>query len=574
MSWSIAVVNHTWLEDCFAQWKNLTTTNPKYSVFPPGVDYSKLLTNRNLHGIGWDPAELEALETLTEEDVQDDVVERDMEVRGAMSLGAQSIASMKEVEDAVTMFDADADGDGASAGPMVELEPQRKRPPSKAQASAKQTVDGKPRVRRKSIKSTALLNDSSSDNDVQGGPGRQHRRSREEPVLISDNEPGPSNKGPQFTSRGRMERHDSSSDDEQQITPRRSGRISGRRESAEREVGEGTALAPKEPTTPSRKRASSGGVGRTPRREVSVVVPTVTEAYSPQYKRKLKEAKDRSKKDIERTESISVQAAEASTRSPHRPLWSSMHEEDSPRKSALQPKSPSGTTRAPRATSTAESLAAYSGHSAEMVAIRTPSKRSAANKAMKKLHDVIMPDVVSFQKEMKRGAVRSAWEDVNQRSAPASAKKGKARNGAAEDKAPESTSKGGSKKRMSVASAEEPESEGDRPVMKKQRTQHSKDAPTGRRNGVKKLGRTWDEEEGTTEESDEGEQRRTAPAKSVYVCSCLCFQSIGRGTRLDRVLCLGYLSRKSKAGGRNALGGEVGCDDCAVAPDCPDVPWP
>ena len=43
--------------------------------------------------------------------------------------------------------------------------------------------------------------------------------------------------------------------------------------------------------------------------------------------------------------------------------------------------------------------------------MRTPSKRSAATKATQKLHDVIMPDVISFQKEMKKGAVRVAHED-------------------------------------------------------------------------------------------------------------------------------------------------------------------
>ncbi|KAF8888696.1 hypothetical protein CPB84DRAFT_1749431 [Gymnopilus junonius] len=49
ISWSIPVVNHTWLEDCFIQWRNLTPANIKYIHFPPGVDFSKLLGERGLH---------------------------------------------------------------------------------------------------------------------------------------------------------------------------------------------------------------------------------------------------------------------------------------------------------------------------------------------------------------------------------------------------------------------------------------------------------------------------------------------------------------------------------------------
>ncbi|GBE87637.1 hypothetical protein SCP_1103140 [Sparassis crispa] len=42
--------------------------------------------------------------------------------------------------------------------------------------------------------------------------------------------------------------------------------------------------------------------------------------------------------------------------------------------------------------------------------MRTPSRRSAATKATGKLHEEIMPDVINFQKEMKKSTVRSVWE--------------------------------------------------------------------------------------------------------------------------------------------------------------------
>ncbi|KAG1767131.1 hypothetical protein EDD22DRAFT_876793 [Suillus occidentalis] len=43
VAWSIPIVNHTWLEDCFIAWKNLTVGVDRYILFPPGVDFGKML---------------------------------------------------------------------------------------------------------------------------------------------------------------------------------------------------------------------------------------------------------------------------------------------------------------------------------------------------------------------------------------------------------------------------------------------------------------------------------------------------------------------------------------------------
>ncbi|KAF7970484.1 hypothetical protein HWV62_23847 [Athelia sp. TMB] len=52
LSWSIPVVNHTWLEDCFLQWKALSPAcNPRYLSFPQGVDFVGVLGGR---GVGKD----------------------------------------------------------------------------------------------------------------------------------------------------------------------------------------------------------------------------------------------------------------------------------------------------------------------------------------------------------------------------------------------------------------------------------------------------------------------------------------------------------------------------------------
>ncbi|KAJ7099474.1 hypothetical protein B0H15DRAFT_900731 [Mycena belliarum] len=57
--WSIPVVNHTWLEDCFLRWQCLTPALPKYISYPPGVDFSSILGTR---GIGPDITEIAAKE--------------------------------------------------------------------------------------------------------------------------------------------------------------------------------------------------------------------------------------------------------------------------------------------------------------------------------------------------------------------------------------------------------------------------------------------------------------------------------------------------------------------------------
>ncbi|PPQ92154.1 hypothetical protein CVT25_008779 [Psilocybe cyanescens] len=47
-SWSIPIVNHTWLEDCFIAWRNLTPAHAKYILFAPGDDWSRRLGERGV----------------------------------------------------------------------------------------------------------------------------------------------------------------------------------------------------------------------------------------------------------------------------------------------------------------------------------------------------------------------------------------------------------------------------------------------------------------------------------------------------------------------------------------------
>ncbi|TBU24360.1 hypothetical protein BD311DRAFT_702198 [Dichomitus squalens] len=72
-SWSIPIVNHTWVEDCFVQWRRLTPAREKYIVFPPGVDFSTVLAERGIGRISWEPGQLEDMQRASEAGADEDV---------------------------------------------------------------------------------------------------------------------------------------------------------------------------------------------------------------------------------------------------------------------------------------------------------------------------------------------------------------------------------------------------------------------------------------------------------------------------------------------------------------------
>lgn len=210
--------------------------------------------------------------------------------------------------------------------------------------------------------------------------------------------------------------------------------------------------------------------GQTPQRLDSVLVPTVESIYgSPTKKGGKAEALGTAKATAKTAAPKGTRkppapmdpppvAAKKPTRAPS-PVESERSASPPPRKPARKVKPApaevpeAGPSRAPSDTSPTKTG-------------RTPSRRSAATKATQKLHDVIMPDLVSFQKEMKNGTVRSAHE-IEQ-----SAAKGKGR--ASEPGAgAELKTKG--KKRPSLGSGDE-EAEEEMPEKKKRKAADA-DAP-------------------------------------------------------------------------------------------------
>lgn len=99
LSWSIPVVNHTWLEDCFVQWRKLTVGLEKYIHFPSGFDFATSLAERGVGKVVVDDGDLELLE--------------EGEVPEVAGMGKEppigTEVSAREVEEVEALFDGEGD---------------------------------------------------------------------------------------------------------------------------------------------------------------------------------------------------------------------------------------------------------------------------------------------------------------------------------------------------------------------------------------------------------------------------------------------------------------------------------
>ena len=118
------MVNHLWLEDCFVIWRNLTTTNEKYTCFPPGVDFGSMIGGKGIGRVGYDKKELDAMEKGVERVEKGDASPTKTPTktpgRGkGKEREVRKSTSMKEVEDVI--FAEGGVGD-VSVGSVYEVE--------------------------------------------------------------------------------------------------------------------------------------------------------------------------------------------------------------------------------------------------------------------------------------------------------------------------------------------------------------------------------------------------------------------------------------------------------------------
>ncbi|KAI0779277.1 hypothetical protein C8Q74DRAFT_1258208 [Fomes fomentarius] len=484
-SWSIPIVNHTWVEDCFVQWRRLTPAREKYIVFPPGVDFSTVLAERGLGKITWEPGQLEEMQRVADAAQAENTWKR----RKSNSASASPRKTKKgtrdaeevdepphgtaqsagEVEQAVGV-DPDEDAQMAVDGRTDEMdvdedEPRssrvpatKKGPPSKSKRAAAAEVPAKRKLVRRYTMPRRTDDEAEPEDDVPKTPrtygsarARRLQRGRDGEEEQTES-PSPAKK--QQTARRKapaededveMAEEESESEDQapkakpkgtdkekekQRKPPARAGKEEKGKEKAVAKKAQVIELESDDSSTeeedirsvlgdliPNRKdkdkskaRAAVSSVTtkalKTPQRMDSVVVPTVSSAYvSPDKPNGMKFGPPK------RTSKTAAAPAESDAPLPPRggkakkPARALSPSEASIRSSPPPP--PSRTLGLENAEA-GPSRASSSTSPTKLT--RTPSKRSAATKATQKLHNEIMPDLVSFQKEMKKGAVRAAYE--------------------------------------------------------------------------------------------------------------------------------------------------------------------
>ncbi|OJT11416.1 BRCT-containing protein 1 [Trametes pubescens] len=564
-SWSIPIVNHTWIEDCFVQWRRLTPAREKYIVFPPGVDFSTVLAERGLGRISWDPAQLEEMFHMAEaatdgrasptstKRVSASASPKKASPRKAKKdrhieqpedeLPSGTAVSAGEVEEAVAVDDADVslggqmdvDADFAEleigvadeeqmdvdeeAGPSKRPPLSKRGPPSKR--AAEETSSADVSSKRRLVRRFTPCNTDDEGGAAPAGASSPKRPARtyvgakaKEDAFAADSptsSPSPVKK-PQ-SSRRRIvdpdEHLEMDEPSEVQAPPKDKPKKKGppgirvtkvkaappppepkKRSAFDDLLGDDSDSSDEEDVRSvlgdlvKNGRTSRTGAARnadsksshTPQRLDSVLVPTVESIYgSPTKKGGKAEALGAAKALAKRAAPKTARRAAAPmdpppvtakkpTRAPS-PVESERSASPPPKKRKTKP----APVEVPEAGPSRASSAASPTKTG-----RTPSRRSAATKATQKLHDVIMPDLVSFQKEMKNGTVRSAHE-VEQ-----SAAKGKAR--ASEPGAgAEPKTKG--KKRPSLGSGDEEAEEGMPEKKKRKAADADGPAPKGKKKG-------------------------------------------------------------------------------------------
>ncbi|KAI0369629.1 hypothetical protein BV20DRAFT_967587 [Pilatotrama ljubarskyi] len=547
-SWSIPIVNHTWIEDCFVQWRRLTPAREKYIVFPPGVDFSKVLAERGLGRIAWEPAQLEEMFRAADAEVEMDgrsspvspkrvsasaspkkgspsktKTKRRVEVLEAEDVPTGTAASAGEVEQVVAIdegevslggqMDVDADFAGLAAGarddqmdvdeeagPSKRPPLSKRGPPSKRAAKEDAPSSGAPSKRRLMRRFTPRNTDDEGSEmadraaphtpsskppmrtygSAKSGRGKRAEspvsspspvkkpQSKKQPVTAADEDvemdgssevharpkKDKSKKGPPGVRVTKVV------DDDAPAQPKKRSALDlllddDSDSSDEEDVRSVLGDLVKNGRTSRNGAARTGDVGakagQTPQRLDSVVVPTVESVYgSPTKKGGKADAQGASKTSAKAAPPKSRRTVAGSMEPPpaKKPARASSATDSTPSTPPPPPPPPKTTRKAKAAPTEAPEAGPSRSSTSETPAklTRTPSKRSAATKATQKLHDVIMPDVLSFQKELKSGAVRPAHEVEKSES------KGKAREAEA---VTEPRAKG--KKRLSMGDEDEEE---------------------------------------------------------------------------------------------------------------------
>ena len=347
--WSIPVVNHTWLEDCFVNWRNLSVGHEKYVRFSTTCDYSGFLGDK---GIG---------RRVILNDAEQDAPTPDV---------VGPTGSMVEVEEAIAVDDNDTGTNGDS--------------PIKDDAEVEDVEIG-----------ANDAQDMGTDVETSASPKRR-RTASPSPTPRKRQKSGDAK--PNITEeagsrRSAPNRRPTYSHVEAVILPR-----SGRDSSTSAQVKKPASHKLKASESPVVSKKSSPIKVKTPTRKSVTSVEEEEEEEIASTKRvlgKRVQRRERNETDSEDEQSES----EKPTPGPSKPKPTQMKGTQRPRQDSSSPP-------------------AHVGN----VPVR--GRRSAARKADEKLKD-IMPDVINFQKQMKRGAVVGEWEKAEKEQEKSDKKKDK-----------------------------------------------------------------------------------------------------------------------------------------------------
>ncbi|KAG1786369.1 uncharacterized protein HD556DRAFT_1248380 [Suillus plorans] len=433
VAWSIPIVNHTWLEDCFIAWKNLTVGVDKYILFPPGVDFGKML----MTPIG------DVVIDVDDEHVSPSKALRQQKSKPKPKSSENKKSSSQQVtleEDGMTNID---DGNSRPTKPRS----RRRSGTTRENTASDDVVEVYEGGVTDGVKNSREIDEESSANDAALPRAETKAVGKSNKLSTSKEKTKPHKAGHLPPSRERSNSESASTRASRVIpgsstpvqtgmkpkpkpkeTPQRASSLSDDDEIFVRPVKHQSAASSakvrtkepeKEPPTTSSKaakekqnaRARSPSLSttrspsppvkilRTPKRTVSVLVPSLPKDYLSPSSRKDTSTNKEGRSELTRTNSIHASAAEASTSGSKRgrPSLSKPSTSTPPVKNKSKSKA-RNQSESEHEDEVSVVLDTYSS--------RGLPKRSAANKATSKLRDEIMPDVVSFEKERKNAKRR------------------------------------------------------------------------------------------------------------------------------------------------------------------------
>ncbi|KAI0292334.1 hypothetical protein B0F90DRAFT_1770582 [Multifurca ochricompacta] len=342
-NWSIPVVNHTWLEDCFIQWKNLSVGLEKYIVFPPGLDFSDHLGERGIQR----EVILESLPNL--------------------------IVEMAYGQDMATPMEEGPDHREGGNSPLANVN----NPGPRTDKDVEHTIGGLDREERMNVQSQPKEAQGVGEKD-QGRTAPREAAQKSEPKRVR--------RSPRRASAG-------SSPFRQLISPFQrtyEGPSSARKR---RHGADPETTEEEEVSSPTKKSARS----KFTTADSPVRTPSKAPQKSPLRSRPVTPL---------RMESVlmpPIGTGGALGRSPQRSTKKTSPTKVKPKSHGSQSELTSSGHRRPLSPLTVDTTMDRGEGSS-----RQASRRSAATKASQRLRDEVMPDVVNFEKEMRRGHVRAA----------------------------------------------------------------------------------------------------------------------------------------------------------------------